>query len=100
MKSEVKLMENVTIKNERAEQINNRIIVDNRNNITITGITKMISSNETMITMLVKTTKLVVNGKDLKIERLDVENGLLEASGTIDAVKYLGGEGVFKRIFK
>ena len=94
-------MENVTIKhNQKMESIDNKIIIDNRNKISITGITQVISSNDTSITMLVKTTKLIISGKDLHIEKLDVEHGLLEASGTIDSVKYNGGEGLIKRIFK
>ena len=36
----------------------------------------------------------------LYIEKLDVENGLMEASGTIDCIKYSGSEGFVKRIFK
>lgn len=95
-------MENVTINknNDKQEQINNKIIIDNRNRVSISGITKMLSSNETCINMLVKTTKLIINGKDLHIEKLDVDNGYLEASGTIDAVKYSGSDGIIKRIFK
>ena len=94
-------MENVTIKaSEKLEPINNKIMIDNRNRIAITGITKMLNSNDSTITMVVKTTKLTVLGKDLHIEKLDVENGLLEASGVIDSVKYSGNDGFMKRIFK
>ena len=94
-------MENVTIKsNEKLEPINNKIILDNRNKISITGISQMLSSNETSISMLIKTTKLLIQGRNLHIEKLDVENGTLEASGTIDQVKYSGNEGIIKRIFK
>jgi len=96
-------MENVTINNkpsEKTESLNNKIVIDNRNRISISGISKMLSSNETCINMLVKTTKLIINGKDLHIEKLDVENGYLEASGTIDSVKYSGSDGIIKRIFK
>lgn len=96
-------MENVIINNkqfEKTEQLNNRITIDNRNHISITGISKMLSSNETSINMLIKTTKLLITGKDIHIEKLDVDNGCLEASGTIDAVKYCGNDGIIKRIFK
>lgn len=93
-------MENLTIKNnDKIELINNKIIIDNRNKVSLSGITKMLSSNESSISMLVKNTKLVISGKDLHIEKLDVENGMLEASGTIDSVKY-GADGFIKRIFK
>ncbi len=94
-------MENVTIKNnEKSEPLNNKITIDNRNHISISGISKMLSTNDTYINMLVKTTKLMIAGKDLHIKKLDIENGLLEASGTIDSVKYSGSDGLIKRIFK
>lgn len=94
-------MENVTIKNEKAEILNNKITLDNRNYLSITGVSKMIACNDTIITMLIKTTKLTVSGKDLKVEKLDIDNGVLEATGTIDSIKYNGSnDGLLKRIFK
>ena len=84
---------------ENKEILNHQIIINNRNHIAISGISKMLSSNDTMVAMVIKNTKLTLSGKDLHIEKLDVENGTLEASGTVDTLKY-NGDGVFKRIFK
>lgn len=91
-------MENVTIK--QTEVVNNKITLDNRNKLAITGVSKMVSSNETLLVMQVKSTKLTVSGKVIKIEKLDIENGLLEASGEFDSIKYNDNGGIFKRIFK
>ena len=77
-----------------------RITITNRNNVEISGISKMITSNESLISMMIKNTKLNITGKDLHIEKLDVENGILQARGTIDNVKYCGSEGFFKKVFK
>lgn len=94
-------MENITInKNALLDIQNHKITITNRNNILISGMTKMCSSNETSITMMIKNTRLVINGKDLHIEKLDIENGILEAIGTIDSAKYSGSDGFIKRIFK
>jgi len=94
-------MENITInKTPVQETANHKITITNRTNISISGITKMCSSNDTTITMMIKTTRLIISGKDLHIEKLDVENGLLEATGTIDSAKYQGNDGFIKRIFK
>ena len=94
-------MENITILKTEAKQENpnHQISIDNRNKITISGISQVLSSNDTTIIMLIKTTKLVLCGKDLRIEKLDVDNGILEASGTIDSLKY-NGDGLLKKIFK
>ena len=94
-------MENITINNkDKIEPFINNITINNRNKICISGITQMIASNDTNISMLIKNTRLIVSGKDLHIDKLDTENGYLEANGTIDSVKYSGGEGLIKRIFK
>ena len=94
-------MENIisksTIKNDI---LNHRITIINRNSIEISGISKMLTSNDSLISMMIKNTKLNVLGKDLHIEKLDVENGLLQAKGTIDNVKYCGNDGFFKKVFK
>ncbi len=97
-KEKSKQMENVTIK--QTEVVNNKITLDNRNKLAITGVSKMVSSNETLLVMQVKSTKLTVSGKAIKIEKLDIENGLLEASGEFDSIKYNDNGGIFKRIFK
>lgn len=86
--------------NTKQETINNKIILDNRNKISITGVTKMISSNDTTLIMQIKNTKLCVMGKQIKIDRLDINTGLLEASGEFDSIKYNANAGLFKRIFK
>lgn len=92
-------MDNTVIKKEQ-DMMCHKITMDNRNKISITGITKMVSSNDTLITMLIKNTKLVVSGKELHIEKLDIEGGELQACGVIDSIKYAGGDGFIKRIFK
>jgi len=95
-------MENITIKSNNKNELhsNHKIIIINRNIIEISGITKMLSCNETLISMMIKNTKLNIIGKDMHIERLDVDNGILQANGTIDNIKYCGNEGLIKRIFK
>ena len=94
-------MENIVLKStSKPEFVNHKIIVNNRNLIEISGITKMLSSNENLISMMIKNTKLNVIGNNLHIEKLDVENGILQASGTVNNIKYLGNEGIIKRIFK
>lgn len=88
-------MENVTIKPTQ-----NRIVLTDRNALSISGVTKMISSNETQLAMNIGTTRLCVTGKNIHITKLDTENGELEASGDFDSIKYAEQNNIFKRIFK
>lgn len=88
-------MENVTIKPSQ-----NRIVLTDRNTLSIGGVTKMISSNETQLVMNIGATRLCITGKNIHITKLDTENGELEASGNFDNIKYTEQNNIFKRIFK
>ena len=95
-------MENVTNIINDKKFINNKIVLDNRNKITISGVEKALSSNENGIVLKVSGKKLFIGGKNLQIGKLDVENGLFEAEGEVYSVKFEGSEkgGLVKRIFK
>lgn len=88
-------MENTTTKNPQ-----NKIVLTDRNNLVISGVSKMISSNDTMLAMTVSGTRLNITGKAIRIEKLDTENGNLEASGEFDSIKFCEKGGLIKRIFK
>lgn len=90
-------MENIIVK--KAENITSRVVLENRARLTITGVGRVDNSNETSIVLLVNETKLCVNGTDMHIVRLSIEEGVVEIEGTINAIKYSGGN-VLKRIFK
>lgn len=80
-----------------------KVVINNRNSISVTGVTKAESANETCIILCVLNTKMFISGHGLHIEKLDVDSGVVEAIGEIDAIKYnkTGKDGnMFKRIFK
>ena len=80
---------------------NHKIVLDNRKVLSITGVKKMESINETHAEADVGGSVLSVLGKNMHILKLDVEQGVLEIEGEIDAIKYLGEKkSVLKRIFK
>lgn len=80
-----------------------KVIIDNRRKITLTGITKALSANATNVLLQQNQSKILVNGTNLHLSKLDVEQGAVEIEGEINGVKYLNNsspEGFFKRIFK
>jgi sporulation protein YabP len=80
-----------------------KVILDNRKKISLTGINKAISANETSIVLELSNGKVVINGAQLHISKLDVEQGVVEIDGTINSLKYFGTgdqQTFFKRIFK
>ncbi|MBQ4110973.1 MAG: sporulation protein YabP [Clostridia bacterium] len=80
------------------------IILENRRKIAISGVIDVDSFDEHSIILLTDLGILEVNGTDIKIEKLNLENGEISASGEFDAIEYVTDKiekgGVFKKIFR
>ena len=71
-----------------------KIILDDRQILNMTGVTKVQSINTECVS-------ICIVGKNLHIEKLDVDAGNVEIVGEIQSIKYLGQkQGLLKRIFK
>ncbi len=93
-------MEKVVINNKK-EFANNHIGIENRSSISVTGVSKVISSNDKAILLDTVNGKLHIDGEGLQIDKLNVEEGAFTAIGTINGAKYMGkSEGFLKRLFK
>lgn len=95
-------MQKITINEAQTTNINSTLTLTNRKNLSLTGVSEIISSNDQNILLKIGTTKMIITGKDINITKLDVTNGLLEAEGIFDCMKYdkSGSTSLFKRIFK
>ncbi len=96
-------MENVTNIINDKKFLNSKIVLDNRKRATISGVEKALSSNEGCVILKVAGSNLVIMGKDLHIEKLDVESGVLEMEGEFDSFKFATSakpSNLFKRVFK
>ena len=73
-----------------------------RNNINVSGVVKVLSSNNNTIILKLKDTDLTLCGSNLSIENFS--DGQININGTLDSLKYSKTtklkEGFFKRIFK
>ena len=81
---------------------NSKIVLTNKNAISISGITKVLQSTENLISVVLGSDKLDITGKNLTTNKLDVEAGILEATGDVFDMKFAGHkqkENFFKRIF-
>lgn len=81
----------------------NKVCLINRKNLSLTGIEKVIGINESSLLANVDGGVLSVNGQSMEVKKLDVESGNLEIEGKIDCIKYLDKKeklGLLKRIFK
>lgn len=83
--------------------VNHVVTIDNRKKIMMTGIIEVVSATDKAI--VAKNTEKTINilGCDLRVSKLNLEEGVLIVEGVIDLFKYVeinSSKGVFKRIFK
>ena len=91
---------------EKKNAYKHRIIIDEREEITITGVGEVLSFDDETIVCATDMGIVVVRGNDLHIERLDPEAGILSARGNAQSLEYTE-EGIFdqkggllRRIFR
>ena len=82
-------MENLNLNNTNEIAPNNhKIIIDSRNAITITGITNVESASESGLILYVNNTVLSIDGEKMKVQKIDVDTGIVEVVGLIKSLKY------------
>ena len=79
-----------------------KLNLTDRNNINISGVLKVLSSNNNGIILKLKDSNLSLSGSELSIDSFS--DGQILITGTLDSLKYSKTskikEGFFKRIFK
>lgn len=83
----------------------NNIIMENRKNLSVSGITDMGNFDDKTVTAYTDLGMLTVKGSGLHISRLSVETGELSVSGEISTVAYSDSTGkkatgVFEKLFR
>ena len=80
---------------------NHRLICENRQKLELSGVQKVESSTNTQVVCVVNNTQTTIYGKNLHINKLDLQAGILSIDGEIDSIKYQNGKkSLWKRIFK
>ena len=75
----------------------------NRNDLSITGVEKVISFSPNEVNLMALDCEIKIIGKELQTIKLDEENGDLVLSGVIDSIKWRNKkekQSLLKRIFK
>ena len=87
----------------RAEAVH-RIILDERAQLTVSGVEEVESFDESTIVMYTSMGTLVVHGAQLHIEKLSLDGGDLKVEGDIDSLSYEDSGrdkgGFFSRLFR
>lgn len=74
------------------EECLHRLILSQRREGTITGVTDVFSFDEHEILLKTSQGMLTVKGKELHVSRLELEKGEVELAGQVDALLYTGQE--------
>ena len=78
------------------------INLDNRENLSITGVTDVDEFNEQEILVICQSDELTIKGELLHIEELSIDTGNLIVSGKINSPSYsekVSGNSIIKRLF-
>ena len=82
------------------ESISSKVILENRNKFTVTGVTQTLSANENCITLMVGKTTMYITGSMLHVSKLDIATGIMEGDGLVDTIKYGKSNKFLRKIFK
>ena len=75
-----------------------------RKNVRLTGVTEVLSFDDTSVSLMTVCGELSVDGEGLRISSLDTVGGILMIDGNVHSLTYFdkkreGSKGVFGRIF-
>jgi len=94
------IMENIkTLKTQ-----NHNLNMSNRQKLDITGVVKVINFNDENINLSTVMGDMIIKGKNMKINKLNVDNGDMSIEGEFISISYVnksaGGESILKKLFK
>ena len=90
----------------KVEDQKSNIVLENRKKLTLTGAEEVISFDDEKILLNTKLGFLTIKGSELKMNKLDVQNGDLIIVGNISSIVYSGKElkkekeNLISRLFK
>ena len=79
------------------------LVLNNRNELALTGIKKVKSTEPTAVVANLDNGAIIISGSNLSVQKLDIKEGILEITGTVNNIKYTNqvSKGFsFKNMFK
>ncbi len=81
-----------------------RLNLTNRSNLSLSGVTKVVSATNGTVAVMFGKDSLQIDGVDLSVTKLDVDNKILELTGTVNSLRFnksknTNGKTFLKRIF-
>ncbi|MBU3180345.1 sporulation protein YabP [Clostridium psychrophilum] len=73
------------------------LMLENRRKLTINGVIEVINFNESQILLNTDVGTMMVKGKELKMNKLDVQNGDVIITGKVDSFVYTSDKSKIKK---
>ena len=79
-----------------------KVTLINRANLAVTGVEKVVSATNNVVNLIVSGSPTCVEGTNLYVAKLDIDQGIIVVEGTVNAIKYGSQKNgpLFKRILK
>ncbi len=71
---------------ERRDFMNQNVIVENRNKVTITGVEQVESFNENIIILMTVKGGMTIKGEGLNVGKLNLDDGNVKIDGIINGI--------------
>ncbi|WP_244834286.1 sporulation protein YabP [Clostridium sp. BJN0001] len=89
----------------KIENKKSNLTLENRKRIILSGVIEVISFDEETIEFVTSVGNLTISGNELKMNKLDVQNGDVIITGNVDSIIYgkenkKNKESIIKRLFR
>ena len=89
---------------EIKQRLPHSLIIDNRRNLTVTGVTEVDNFSEEEIVLYTSYGQIAVKGENLQVSVLNTDSGDVAASGKINSVAYSDrtskNQSFFSKVFR
>lgn len=89
---------------KRILKMQHNIIMENRKNLTVTGVMDIDSFDESTVVVFTEQGELTIKGENLHINKIDVDSGDLMMEGDVDSLAYSDNQpqkgGLFAKLFR
>lgn len=84
------------------ERMGHKLTLEDRERLTMTGVTEVISFEETAVVLRTGLGTLIIQGRDLQLKNLSLDGGQVAVDGTVSALVYQeprASGSVLRRLF-
>ena len=91
--------------NEPVQQNQHNAVLENRERLTLSGVTAVDSFDDRAVLLYTRLGELVILGRGLQMEQISIESGEVTVSGEVQALRYSdrdrnAPQGVFGRLLR